>query len=132
MTSNELTLEHDRLAAAVREAAAAKAQARTSPGVMGYFAALDAEQWAVAKLAAFKEAALADAGISETKRRENELRADVVQAALAERRASLALKEGHLHQVPPGAEQAWADALTAHEAACDALLAFIGEGTDAK
>jgi hypothetical protein len=55
------------------------------------------------------------------------LEADVVQAALAERRASLALKNGHLHQVPPGAEQAWADALTAYEAAVDALLRFLGE-----
>jgi len=63
---------------------------------------------------------------------EARLGAALIEAALVERRASLALKQGHLHQAPAGADQTWADALTAYEAAVDALLAFLEEATDGK
>ena len=56
-----------------------------------------------------------------------DLEAAVVAAALAERRAGLAMNKGHLHESPPGTERAWLDALSAYEAATDALLAFYGE-----
>ena len=53
------------------------------------------------------------------------LESAVVQAALAERRASLALKGRRNGSGPFGAAQAWTAALMALEAAVDALLAFL-------
>ena len=58
------------------------------------------------------------------------LEAAVVAAALAERRAGLAMKQTHLFIHPPGTERVWEDALDAYEAAADALLAFLEEAGD--
>ena len=48
------------------------------------------------------------------------LEADVVQAAMAERRAGLRLLEGHNFETTPEAEKAWNVALDAYEDAVDA------------
>jgi len=57
----------------------------------------------------------------------NHLEAAVVAAALAERQAGLAMRKGHRFEAPYGTEDAWAVALSAYEAATDALLAFLDE-----
>ena len=123
MTLND---EHDRLAAAVREAVAAKEQARTSPGVMGWFDALDAEQLARANLAAFKERV--SEGLREKECRENGLRAAVVQAALFWRQVELAYQPTdramRAYGLYAGGKDDSEDALIT---AVDALLAFMGE-----
>ena len=66
-------------------------------------------------------------GEVERLKQRNHLEAAVVEAALAERRAGLAMKQTHLFIHPPGTERAWEDALDTYEAAADALLAFDGE-----
>ena len=57
---------------------------------------------------------------------------DVVQAALAERRAGLHMRATMaMHAADDAAVKAWNKALDANYAAVDALLAFMGEGSDA-
>ena len=60
------------------------------------------------------------------------LETDVVQAALAERRAGLHMRATMaMHAADDAAVKAWNKALDANYAAVDALLAFLGEGKDA-
>ena len=66
--------------------------------------------------------------LAEGETEKERLEAAVVEAALAERRAGLAMGKGHLHEAPPGTERAWDDAMDAYEAAADALLALNTRG----
>jgi hypothetical protein len=68
---------------------------------------------------------MADQLTAERDSEQARLEANVVQAALAERRAGLHLRDGSGHIPPQGADAAWGAALDAYYVAVDALLAFL-------